>query len=320
MEEQARKFGAEFENAAVNRHHAGDDHFFKVHTDKGTHDLTARSSWPRAPSTRPWASRERRSWRATGFPTAPPATAPSSRTSGCSSSAEETRPATRRCTSPTWPAGILMIHRRDKFRAQKSLASRVLANPEDRGPFQHGAAEDRGGPPGDQGPPLQQRHGRSAKSRSRPCSCSSAPIPRARCRFPGCPAGRHGVREDQPAHGNPHPRACTPSATCAPPRSGSSSWRPPRGPSPRTPPGSTSTSSRERSTSERIGLLPPDRAPSHGRAMGHGSGRSPRRGGGKRRQPAGGPPVRLFSAHALPGQVPEGQGPALGPPAGTRTA
>jgi thioredoxin reductase (NADPH) len=127
MEDQARKFGAEFENygvTAITR----DGHIFKVETDKGT--LTA--------------------------PTVILATGAVHKSLGVPGEAEMAGHGVSYCATCDGPffkakrmlvvgggdaacdeamylahlaSGILMIHRRDKFRAQKSLAARVLANP-----------------------------------------------------------------------------------------------------------------------------------------------------------------------------------------------
>jgi len=127
MEEQARKFGAEFENASVTSI-AKDGHLFRLETDKGT--LTA--------------------------PTVILATGAVHKSLGVPGEAELAGHGVSYCATCDGPffkakrmlvvgggdaacdeamylahlaSGVLMIHRRDKFRAQKSLASRVLANP-----------------------------------------------------------------------------------------------------------------------------------------------------------------------------------------------
>jgi thioredoxin reductase (NADPH) len=127
MEEQARKFGAEFENAAVTSI-TREDHVFKVHTDKGT--MTS--------------------------PTVILATGAVHKSLGVPGEAELAGHGVSYCATCDGPffknkrmlvvgggdaacdeamylahlaSGVLMIHRREKFRAQKSLASRVLANP-----------------------------------------------------------------------------------------------------------------------------------------------------------------------------------------------
>jgi len=127
MEEQARRFGAEFENSGVTAI-AHDGHIFKVETDKGT--LTA--------------------------PAVILATGAVHKSLGVPGEAELAGHGVSYCATCDGPffkakrmlvvgggdaacdeamylanlaSGILMIHRRDKFRAQKSLAARVLANP-----------------------------------------------------------------------------------------------------------------------------------------------------------------------------------------------
>jgi thioredoxin reductase (NADPH) len=127
MEEQARKFGAEFENAGVTAI-TRDGHLFKVHTDKGT--VTA--------------------------PAVILATGAVHKSLGVPGEAELAGHGVSYCATCDGPffknkrmlvvgggdaacdeamylshlaSGVLMIHRREKFRAQKSLASRVLANP-----------------------------------------------------------------------------------------------------------------------------------------------------------------------------------------------
>ena len=127
MEEQARKFGAEFENSGVTGI-TRENHIFKVHTDKGT--ITA--------------------------PTVILATGAVHKSLGVPGEAELAGHGVSYCATCYGPffkgkrmlvvgggdaacdeamylshlaSGVLMIHRRDKFRAQKSLASRVLANP-----------------------------------------------------------------------------------------------------------------------------------------------------------------------------------------------
>ena len=127
MEEQARKFGAEFENSGVTAI-TREDHIFKVHTDKAT--ITA--------------------------PTVILATGAVHKSLGVPGEAELAGHGVSYCATCDGPffknkrmlvvgggdaacdeamylshlaSGVLMIHRREKFRAQKSLASRVLANP-----------------------------------------------------------------------------------------------------------------------------------------------------------------------------------------------
>jgi len=127
FEDQARRFGAQFENSgvtAITRH----DHVFKVQTEKAT--LTA--------------------------PTVILATGAVHKSLGVPGEAELAGHGVSYCATCDGPffkakrmlvvgggdaacdeamylanlaSGILMIHRRDKFRAQKSLAARVLANP-----------------------------------------------------------------------------------------------------------------------------------------------------------------------------------------------
>jgi thioredoxin reductase (NADPH) len=127
MEDQARKFGAEFDNAGVTAI-AREGHVFKVTTDKGV--LTA--------------------------PTVILATGAVHKTLGAPGEAEYSGRGVSYCATCDGPffkakrmlvvgggdaacdeamylshlaSGVLMIHRRDKFRAQKSLATRVLENP-----------------------------------------------------------------------------------------------------------------------------------------------------------------------------------------------
>ena len=127
MEDQARKFGAEFDNASVTGIQR-EDHVFRVTTDKGT--LTA--------------------------PTVILATGAVHKTLGVPGEAEYSGHGVSYCATCDGPffkakrmvvvgggdaacdeamylshlaSGVLMIHRREKFRAQKSLASRVLENP-----------------------------------------------------------------------------------------------------------------------------------------------------------------------------------------------
>jgi thioredoxin reductase (NADPH) len=127
MEEQARRFGAEFENAGVTAI-SREGHIFKVKTDKGT--LTA--------------------------PAVILATGAVHKSLGVPGEEELAGHGVSYCATCDGPffknkrmlvvgggdaacdeamylanlaSGILMIHRRDKFRAQKSLAARVLANP-----------------------------------------------------------------------------------------------------------------------------------------------------------------------------------------------
>ena len=127
FEDQARKFGAEFENSGVSSI-TRDGHVFKVQTDKGV--LTA--------------------------PTVILATGAVHKTLGVPGEAELSGHGVSYCATCDGPffkskrmlvvgggdaacdeamylshlaSGVLMIHRRDKFRAQKSLAARVLANP-----------------------------------------------------------------------------------------------------------------------------------------------------------------------------------------------
>ena len=127
MEDQARKFGAEFENASVSGIQR-EDHVFRVTTDKGT--LTT--------------------------PTVILATGAVHKTLGVPGEAEYSGHGVSYCATCDGPffkakrmlvvgggdaacdeamylshlaSGVLMIHRRDKFRAQKSLSARVLENP-----------------------------------------------------------------------------------------------------------------------------------------------------------------------------------------------
>jgi thioredoxin reductase (NADPH) len=127
MEDQARKFGAEFENTGVSAI-TRDGHIFSVATDKGT--ITA--------------------------PTVILTTGAVHKSLGVPGEAELAGHGVSYCATCDGPffkakrmlvvgggdaacdeamylsnlaSGILMIHRRDKFRAQKSLASRVLSNP-----------------------------------------------------------------------------------------------------------------------------------------------------------------------------------------------
>jgi len=127
MEEQARKFGAEFDNASVTSI-SREGHIFRLETDKGT--LTA--------------------------PTVILATGAVHKSLGVPGEAELAGHGVSYCATCDGPffkakrmlvvgggdaacdeamylshlaSGVLMIHRRDKFRAQKSLAARVLANP-----------------------------------------------------------------------------------------------------------------------------------------------------------------------------------------------
>jgi len=127
MEDQARKFGAEFDNASVTGIQR-EDHVFRVTTDKGT--LTA--------------------------PTVILATGAVHKTLGVPGEAEYSGHGVSYCATCDGPffkakrmlvvgggdaacdeamylshlaSGVLMIHRRDKFRAQKSLSTRVLENP-----------------------------------------------------------------------------------------------------------------------------------------------------------------------------------------------
>ncbi|HET6486675.1 MAG TPA: thioredoxin-disulfide reductase [Spirochaetia bacterium] len=127
MEDQARKFGAEFENASVTGIQR-EDHVFRVTTDKGT--LTA--------------------------PTVILATGAVHKTLGVPGEAEFSGHGVSYCATCDGPffkakrmlvvgggdaacdeamylshlaSGVLLVHRRDKFRAQKSLAARVLENP-----------------------------------------------------------------------------------------------------------------------------------------------------------------------------------------------
>jgi thioredoxin reductase (NADPH) len=127
MEEQARKFGATFQNATVNSLRKDDGHFV-IETDQGP---------------------------ITSF-TVILATGAAHKTLGVPGEAELAGHGVSYCATCDGPffknrrmlvvgggdaacdeamylshlaSGILMIHRRDKFRAQKSLASRVLANP-----------------------------------------------------------------------------------------------------------------------------------------------------------------------------------------------
>ena len=127
MEDQARKFGAEFENASVTGIQR-EDHVFRVTTDKGT--LTA--------------------------PTVILATGAVHKTLGVPGEAEYSGHGVSYCATCDGPffkakrmlvvgggdaacdeamylshlaSGVLLVHRRDKFRAQKSLAARVLENP-----------------------------------------------------------------------------------------------------------------------------------------------------------------------------------------------
>jgi thioredoxin reductase (NADPH) len=127
MEEQARKFGATFDNTGVTSV-TRDGHIFKVKTDKGT--LTA--------------------------PAVILATGALHKTLGVPGETEFSGHGVSYCATCDGPffkakrmlvvgggdaacdeamylahlaSGVLMIHRRDKFRAQKSLAARVLDNP-----------------------------------------------------------------------------------------------------------------------------------------------------------------------------------------------
>jgi len=127
MEEQARKFGATFQNAGVTAIHKEDGHFI-VETDKGP--LTSHAVIL--------------------------ATGAAHRTLGVPGETELSGHGVSYCATCDGPffknkrmlvvgggdascdeamylshlaSGILMIHRRDKFRAQKSLSARVLANP-----------------------------------------------------------------------------------------------------------------------------------------------------------------------------------------------
>jgi thioredoxin reductase (NADPH) len=127
MEEQARKFGAEFENSGVTAIRRN-GHLFKVETDKGT--LSA--------------------------PAVILATGAVHKSLGVPGESELAGHGVSYCATCDGPffkakrmlvvgggdaacdeamylanlaSGVLMIHRREKFRAQKSLASRVLANP-----------------------------------------------------------------------------------------------------------------------------------------------------------------------------------------------
>jgi thioredoxin reductase (NADPH) len=127
MEEQARKFGAEFESSGVTAI-TRDGNIFKVETDKGA--LTASAVIL--------------------------ATGAVHKSLGVPGEAELAGHGVSYCATCDGPffkarrmlvvgggdaacdeamylanlaSGILMIHRRDKFRAQKSLAARVLANP-----------------------------------------------------------------------------------------------------------------------------------------------------------------------------------------------
>lgn len=127
MEDQAKKFGAEFENASVSGI-AREEHIFRVTTDKGT--LTA--------------------------PTVILATGAVHKNLGVPGEMELAGHGVSYCATCDGPffkarrmlvvgggdaacdeamylshlaSGVLMIHRREKFRAQKSLATRVLANP-----------------------------------------------------------------------------------------------------------------------------------------------------------------------------------------------
>jgi thioredoxin reductase (NADPH) len=127
MEDQARKFGAEFDNATVNAIRK-EGHVFTLDTDKGpmtTHTVIL-------------------------------ATGAAHRTLGVAGEKELSGHGVSYCATCDGPffknkrmlvvgggdaacdeamylshlaSGILMIHRRDKFRAQKSLATRVLTNP-----------------------------------------------------------------------------------------------------------------------------------------------------------------------------------------------
>ena len=82
MEEQARKFGAEVRERY---RHWRSRRRTSISSWKPTREpiTTLAVILATAPSTRPWVCRERRSWRATVSPTAPPVTALSSRASGC---------------------------------------------------------------------------------------------------------------------------------------------------------------------------------------------------------------------------------------------
>ena len=127
MEEQARKFGATFQNAAVTAIHKDDGHFV-VETDKGP--ITSYAVIL--------------------------ATGAVHKTLGVPGETELSGHGVSYCATCDGPffknkrmlvvgggdascdeamylshlaSGILMIHRRDKFRAQKSLSARVLANP-----------------------------------------------------------------------------------------------------------------------------------------------------------------------------------------------
>ena len=127
MEEQARKFGAEFENRAVSAI-SKEGHLFRLETDQGP--LTA--------------------------PAVILATGAVHKSLGVPGEAEFAGHGVSYCATCDGPffkakrmlvvgggdaacdeamylanlaSGVLMIHRRDRFRAQKALASRVLANP-----------------------------------------------------------------------------------------------------------------------------------------------------------------------------------------------
>ncbi len=127
MEDQARKFGAEFDNTSVTSI-SREGHVFRLETDKGT--LTT--------------------------PTVILATGAVHKSLGVPGEAELAGHGVSYCATCDGPffkakrmlvvgggdaacdeamylahlaSGVLMIHRRDKFRAQKSLAARVLANP-----------------------------------------------------------------------------------------------------------------------------------------------------------------------------------------------
>jgi thioredoxin reductase (NADPH) len=127
MEDQARRFGADFENAAA-LSIASDGHIFTVDTDKGPRTCAAMIL----------------------------ATGAVHRALGVPGEAELAGRGVSYCATCDGPffkgrrmlvvgggdaacdeamylshlaSGVLMIHRKDRFRAQKSLASRVLANP-----------------------------------------------------------------------------------------------------------------------------------------------------------------------------------------------